>query len=381
MVVFLRVALCALMLTWSIASYAHKQSDSYLAIVQPDAGAELDVQWDIALRDLEHVLGLDANADAVITWGELKQRLDAVVGYTSTHLRIDATNADASRDCPLQFKQLLVDDHVDGKYAVLRFRAGCPVRATSISVHYSLLFEVDPDHRGLVDVRSGGNSHAAVLSKGAGEIALSFTSSGSVGGFASFITEGVWHIWKGYDHVLFLMTLLLPAVVLYRDRHWEPRESLRGSLLDVVKVVTAFTLAHSMTLTLGTLGWIYLPTRIVESAIALTVLLGALNILFPVVRERRWLVAFVFGLVHGLGFASVLVDLGLTGWNLLLALLGFNGGVEIGQLAIVVIVMPLMYASRRTSAYRRVLLPVGAMTVGCVAAYWIFVRWTDVPIT
>jgi hypothetical protein len=149
-------------------------------------------------------------------------------------------------------------------------------------------------------------------------------------------------------------------------------------LIDVTKVVTAFTLAHSLTLTLGTLRLVYLPTRIVESAIALTVLLGALNILLPVVRERRWLVAFVFGLVHGLGFASVLVDLGLTGWNLLLALLGFNGGVEIGQLAIVIVVIPLMYAARRTNAYRRFLLPVGAVTVACVAAYWIFMRWNDV---
>ena len=374
----LRAGLCVLLLAWSAFSEAHKQSDSYLAITQPADGASLDVQWDIALRDLEHAMGLDVNADGVITWGELKERLEPLVGYASAHLRIAAAGGEAPRDCPLQFARLMVDEHVDGKYAVLRFAAQCPQRATDIDVHYSLLFDVDPNHRGLVDVRSGGNSHAAVLSKDADTATLSFASSGRGAGFASFVTEGIWHIWKGYDHVLFLLTLLLPAVVWYREGRWQPRESLREALIDVVKVVTAFTLAHSLTLTLGTFGVVYLPTRIVETAIALTVLLGALNILFPVVRERRWLVAFVFGLVHGLGFASVLVDLGLTGWSLLLALLGFNGGVEIGQLAIVIVVIPLMYASRRTTAYRRFLLPVGAATVACVAAYWIFMRWNDV---
>jgi hypothetical protein len=145
-------------------------------------------------------------------------------------------------------------------------------------------------------------------------------------------------------------------------------------MIDITKVVTAFTLAHSLTLTLGALGWVYVPTRVVESAIALTVLIGALNIIFAIVRERRWLLAFAFGLIHGLAFASVLVDLGLSGWNLLLALLGFNAGVELGQLAIVVVVVPLMYASRRTVIYRSGLMPAGAVAVACVAAYWFITR-------
>jgi hypothetical protein len=101
---------------------------------------------------------------------------------------------------------------------------------------------------------------------------------------------------------------------------------------------------------------------------------GALNLLFPWVRERRWLLAFVFGLIHGLAFASVLVDLGLQGKHLLLALLGFNAGVELGQLAIVAIVVPLMYALRRTMMYRRLLMPVGATAVALVAAYWFVTR-------
>jgi hypothetical protein len=241
-------------------------------------------------------------------------------------------------------------------------------------MRYSLLFDVDPYHRGLLDVRSGGISHAAVFAPDSGAMHVNLDATQRGAQFASFVTEGIWHIWQGYDHVLFLLTLLLPAVVLYRAARWRSRDSLRDSLLDVVKVVTAFTMAHSLTLTLGALGWVHLPSRIVESAIALTVLLGALNILFPLVQQRRWLVAFAFGLIHGLGFASVLVDLGLSGWNLLLALLGFNGGVEIGQLAIVILIVPLMYVSRGTVAYGRAVLPAGAVIIACVASYWFVTR-------
>lgn len=160
----------------------------------------------------------------------------------------------------------------------------------------------------------------------------------------------------------------------YRNGSWQPRESLRDAVFDVLKVVTAFTLAHSLTLTLAVNGIVNLPSRLVESAIALTVLLGALNNLIPVVRKRRWVVAFAFGLIHGLGFASVLADLGLHGWNLALALFGFNAGVEVGQLAIVIVFIPLAYALRETRFYRRVFMPGGAVVIAALAVYWLAMR-------
>jgi hypothetical protein len=179
---------------------------------------------------------------------------------------------------------------------------------------------------------------------------------------------------KGYDHILFLLTLLLPAVVLFRNGQWQPRESLRDALLDVLKVVTAFTLAHSLTLSLAVNGLVHLPSRVVESGIALTVLLGAVNNLFPLVRERRWVVAFAFGLIHGMGFASVLTDLGLADWNLALALVGFNLGVEVGQLAIVLLFIPVAFGLRGTRFYRVAFMPAGAVVIGVAAAYWLAIR-------
>lgn len=370
----LRVIFGMSLLAWMAASHAHKPSDSYLSVHLPPQGDVLQGQWDIALRDLEHAIGLDVDGDTSITWGELKNRQSAVTDYAFSRLSFDSVDGDERSSCPIRFEQLLTDRHVDGGYAVLRFSADCPVRPAQLAVNYSLLFDLDPDHRGFLDLRGGGSSQAAALSMERPSQTFNLGAPQRGQQFRSFFQEGVWHIVHGYDHVLFLFTLLLPAVVLYRNGRWEPRMSLRDALMDVVKVVTAFTLAHSLTLSAGVLGWVYVPSRIVESVIAFTVALGALNNLFPVVTQRRWLVAFVFGLVHGLGFASMLADLGLERGNLALALLGFNVGVEAGQLAIVAVVVPIAYLLRATLFYRRFFMPAGAILISVVAAYWFVVR-------
>ena len=359
---------------------AHKPSDSYLTVSQALPGTVLDGQWDIALRDLEHAIGLDANSDGAITWGELKARRAEVVHYAFSRLSIEALAAGERQSCRLDAPALLFDEHVDGGYAVLKFLVRCPFPPAQIVVHYSLLFDVDPNHHGLFDVRAAAASQASVLADQTRTVTVSLGSPDRMGQFRAFMDAGIWHIWKGYDHILFLLTLLLPAVVIYQAGHWQPRASPREALFDVLKVVTAFTLAHSLTLSLAVNGLVNLPSRLVESAIALTVLLGALNNLFPIVRERRWMVAFGFGLIHGLGFASVLSDLGLRGWNLAVALIGFNTGVEVGQLTIVSILIPLAYSLRGTRFYRRALMPTGAATIGGIAAYWLAMRATGLAL-
>jgi HupE / UreJ protein len=144
----------------------------------------------------------------------------------------------------------------------------------------------------------------------------------------------------------------------------------RLAAVDVLKVVTAFTLAHSITLSLAVLGAVELPSRLVESVIAASVVAAALNNVRPLVTRRLWLVAFGFGLVHGFGFASVLADLGLPSDALALALVGFNVGVELGQLAIVLLFLPLAFALRRTSFYRRWVMHGGSLAIALLAAVW-----------
>lgn len=371
---WLRILATALCCWVSTVGYAHKPSDSYLTLTQGDRGTALEGQWDIALRDLQHAIDLDTNGDGAITWGELKARQAALTRYALSRLTIEAVARGDREGCRIQPQGLLFDRHVDGGYAVLRFAALCPFRPAQMAVHYALFFELDPNHRGLLDVRAGGHEQASVLSDGSRTATLNLGAPDRLAQLRAFLDEGIWHIWKGYDHILFLLTLLLPSVVLFVNGQWQPRESLRDTLLDILKVVTAFTLAHSLTLSLAVNGLVHLPSRIVESGIALTVLLGALNNLFPVVTERRWMVAFAFGLIHGLGFAAVLLDLGLAGWNLALALIGFNLGVEAGQIAIVLLFIPLAYGLRQTRFYRHAFMPGGAMVIGLAAAYWLAMR-------
>jgi hypothetical protein len=359
---------------WAAVAAAHKPSDSYLTVTVPAAGSVLEGQWDVALRDLDFVLGLDANHDGAITWGELKAARTRIADYAFSRLTLEAIGRGDRSRCRASLTELLVDEHVDGHYAVLRFRADCGLRPVELAVRYQLLFEVDPTHRGLLQVLGGGHEQAQVLSRESPVTSVNLAAPGRWQQFAGFVAEGIWHILKGYDHILFLLTLLFPAVVQYGARGWEPRESLREASLDVLKVVTAFTLAHSLTLSLSVLGLVYLPARWVECAIAATVLLGALNNLRPVIVQRRWVMAFVFGLVHGFGFASVLADLGLRGTNLLLSLVGFNCGVELGQMAIVAGVLPLTFVVRHSWLYRRTFMPAGAAAIVLLACWWLLAR-------
>ena len=361
---------------WAGAAYAHKPSDSYLTLTVPRSGGVLQGRWDIALRDLDFVLGLDANHDGAITWGELKAARTRIADYAFTRLTLEAIGRGDRHRCVPRLTGLLVDEHVDGHYAVLSFAADCGLRPVELAVHYQLLFEVDPTHRGLLQVIGGGGEQAAVLSREAPLASLNVAAPGRWQQFSAFLSEGIWHILKGYDHILFLLTLLFPAVVRYGAAGWEARDSPRDTTLEVLQVVTAFTLAHSLTLSLAVLGLVHLPARWVECGIALTVLLGALNNLRPVIVRRRWAVAFAFGLVHGFGFASVLADLGLHGANLALSLLGFNAGVETGQLLIVLAVLPIAFLARHTLIYRQAFMPVGSTAIVLLAGYWLVTRMT-----
>jgi hypothetical protein len=371
----LMLMLLTLLLSLGMAgpAAAHKPSDSYLALQTgegPSAGQLLG-QWDIALRDLEHAIGLDADGDGQITWGELKARHPAIEAYALARLGVRA----GSQACQLSATEHLVNQHSDGAYAVIRFTVGCPdAPGAAIELDYRLFADMDSTHRGLLRWQSSGKTTTAVL--GPDRPTISLTPAAPTSWFATLLDygeEGVWHIWIGIDHVLFLVCLLLPAV--FRPGTREPVGRLGPAFWDVARVVTAFTAAHSITLSLAALQWVVLPSRVVESAIALSVVLAALNNLKPLVTGRRWLVAFVFGLIHGFGFASVLADLGLPSDALFVALAGFNMGVELGQLAIVAVVLPLAYALRFSALYRSVIFTGGSVAVALLAAIWLAERW------
>ena len=149
---------------------------------------------------------------------------------------------------------------------------------------------------------------------------------------------------------------------------------MRPAFISIAKVVTAFTLAHSLTLTLAALHVVRLPSRLTESIIAASIIVAALNNIFPVVTESRARIAFAFGLLHGFGFASVLADMGLPQGARLMSLLGFNLGIETGQLAIVCTVMPILYGLRSGGFYRRAVMPWGSGAIALMALVWLVQR-------
>jgi hypothetical protein len=359
------------------AASAHKSSDSYLSLDVD--GTTIAGQWDIALRDLDYAIGLDSDNDGIITWGELRARQTAIAAYALSNLTV-AADGKACAAHPLQH---LVDQHSDGAYEVLRFSIECPAAAKTLEIGYGLLFPVDPQHRGLLKLTEHGVTHTTVFSPDQRRWRVDENSGAAAGLAAQFLDyfrEGVWHIWTGFDHILFLSALLLPAVLERRSGRWQAVATFREAVVDVLKVVTAFTVAHSITLSLAVLGYIALPSRLVESAIALSVIVAALNNVYPVIEKRLWVVAFIFGLVHGLGFANVLTELGLPAGALAVSLVGFNLGVEAGQLAIVAAVIPLAFGLRRSSLYRPVILAAGSMCIAVMATIWLLERSLDVRI-
>jgi hypothetical protein len=372
------LALLALLLGAAVPASAHKPSDSYLSLRVTPQG--VSGQWDIALRDLDYAIGLDADGDGQITWGEVRKRHGDIAAYALARLKVSADG----RPCTLQPGTQQVDTHTDGAYTVLPLKLDCGGPAPrTLEVGYTLFADIDPQHRGLLNLSTPGGTRTAVLGPQAPTQSFGVEAGAEEGPLAQFLTyvrEGVWHIAVGLDHILFLMSLLLPAVGIWRARHWEPAETLAEAMWDVLRIVTAFTVAHSITLSLATLGFISLPSRLVESTIAASVVLAALNNVWPLFHGRRWTVAFGFGLVHGFGFATVLSDLGLPQGALALALVGFNVGVETGQLVIVLAFLPIAFWLRRTAFYRRGVLVAGSLFIAAVATAWFVERAFAVPI-
>ena len=424
-----RLALLALMACAALhaPAQAHKSSDAYLQVDEDAAG--LAVRWDIALRDLDAALDLDADADGRLTWGEVRAAWPRIESYALGRLRIEG--------CALAPVGRALERRNDGAYAVLQLAAPCHPAAPPV-IAYTLLREVDPTHRGIVRIRqpghdivlrvldptSAGSAERAVASRrplatsldesairalpgrvDAGTTAAGTTAAGAsaVAAMAAqagaapasdaaasgdealtsglgFAREGVRHILTGYDHVLFLLCLLLPAVMRRTPGGWRPVNRLSQAVWPVVGIVSAFTMAHSITLGLAAAKLVSLPPAFIEPAIAVTIVLAAVDNLWPVFPVRRVVVTFCFGLVHGFGFASVLSELDLPTARFAWALLQFNLGLEAGQLLVVVAVTALLFLVRTLPRYPAWVIRGGSAAAIVVGVLWLVERTANVTL-
>ncbi|MFG6413978.1 HupE/UreJ family protein [Roseateles sp. DC23W] len=369
------------------AAWAHKASDAYLQLQADDRTVTL--RADIALRDLDRDLVLDADDDGLLRWGEVRARAADLEALARRDVRLDVRDTAGARCEPGPMAPLQLDAHSDGRYAVLTRRWTCAqAPAATAELGYDLFAATDPTHRGVLVWRQSGAARTTVIAPGTAALRLPLAAtaagapdtSGAVLGAGTIFRDGVHHIWIGIDHVLFLVVLLLPAVLQREAGRWRPASAWRPALWRVLGVVTAFTVAHSITLALAVFDVLDPPSRGVESLIALSVLLAALNNLRPVVVDARWQLTFAFGLVHGFGFANALKDMGLARGELALPLVLFNVGVEAGQLAIVAVLVPLVWAARRWRGYVRWVLGAGSAAVALIATLWLVERLFDMQL-
>ncbi len=348
---------------------AHTLSVAHVDVTaQGDQGVTLEV--DIALRDLALTTPLDLNGDNKITWGELQSRETALQQLVQEGVSLTS----GSGQCTLEPGRLGIRSYDGVNYASVSFNSTCNA-ALGMAVDYRLIFEQDPAHRVILAWRIGERVQTDILQASASTARLRSTQANrGKDTFLQFLSEGIHHILGGIDHLAFLLALLLPAVLLRKGGKWEPAPRVTDSVKAVAGVVTAFTLAHSVTLSLAALGIIKPSGQLVEIVIALSVLAAALNNIRPIVTGRVWLVALIFGLIHGLGFAGALRDLGLPKGQELLALIGFNLGVEIGQLGVVLLVVPALALMRRYAWYSRWVMPALSALIAIAALYWIVQR-------
>ena len=368
------LALACLVFLWSAAAWAHDPTKSYLNLIL--ATNQLTGQWDIPITELQKVVALDADTNGVITWKKLREHLPAVNAYAREKLKLAFDGQPVA--IPFNSTEPDVTEFADGTYLELSFAVTNVSRPKTIEVDYRLFFETNSLHRGLLRFEAAGKVQSAVFSPGQERRSFRVEGGDAWREFWLFLKEGVSHIWTGYDHILFLLALLLPSVLQRELNGWRGVAAFRPAFIQVLKIVTAFTVAHSLTLSLAALQIVRLPSRLTESAIALSVMLAALNNLRPMVRERGWLVAFVFGLVHGFGFANALSELGLGGGGLLAVLAGFNLGVETGQLAIVAVFLPVAFALRRSWFYQIPVLRMGSTVIILIASTWFVERVANV---
>ena len=285
----------------------------------------VDIALSLNLFELDLVLSLDRDLDGRVDAAELAARRADVVDYLRGAVGVSSSD----RALVADVLTLEPGRSRDGRAvleAEFRFRAAGPLR--DVVVRCEPLTELGADHTTLARIDANGASREFVFRSG-----VTYREAPGVLATAlEFLKLGIVHIVIGYDHIAFLVALLLTG----------------ASLGAVIKIVTAFTAAHSLTLSLAALDVVTLPPPLVEAGIALSIVYVAAENLFTTRREGRWIVSFVFGLVHGFGFASVLKELALPSSALVTSLVTFNLGVEIAQVAIVATALPLLYALTRT---------------------------------
>ncbi|MEL6109850.1 MAG: HupE/UreJ family protein [Planctomycetota bacterium] len=382
------LAICLFIFGGSTSVLAHSVGESYVWLNVEDD--RFSGRVEINLDDIREKLGIDvpkaASGDSDERQSVLAANEARILEYIDEHFHIlDGDQRVAVEYTPWPIRDLTAEE---GNYARYGYTTAAGTVPDRITIRNSLFCEGDPLHRSLVCIekndKSGqefeGEFVAMVFGSHNPVQELDLTNIESLLRPRDFVWQGVLHIWIGTDHILFIVALLLPAVLVRKDGEWQPVPNFRQAFFSILKIVTVFTIAHSITLSMAALGLIDLESRLVESVIALSIILVAANTIRPRFNDKTWLIIFGFGLFHGMGFASVMSDLPFRMVHLVKVLIGFNVGVELGQLAIVAVVFPIIYLLRTLRFYQPAVLVGGSSVIGLIACIWFIERACGIEI-
>lgn len=359
---------CALL---PLKAAAHQSGNSYLRISSTDAG--VSVQIDFAVRDLNSLLQVPPAEQKEIRRHELeemRERLAALIGE-SLILEVDGDPV------ALTFQSQEVTVHNDGLYVRQTHTAtALPINAAYLLVRYDFFNEEEKVARAFMKLASGSLESTAVLDPRHSVQRLPLREIAFAEALWTYAREGTLHIWSGPDHLLFLLCLLLPGLSLASSRSLSTSASrgMRAVSVYAVKVVTAFTLAHSITLAAAAMDWIMLPDKLIESAIAASIIISALLNLRGGEGRQAWKLALGFGLIHGMGFANGLRELGLSSSNFIETLIAFNLGVEFGQMAVVVLFGLLLWPVLNHAHWIQRIQRWGSVAILLMACVWLVER-------
>ena len=333
-------------------------------------GTSIAGAWSLDLKDARGALGLDPTLTGPTGAADLRARAPALAALLARSMTLSADG----RAVAVTFDPDSLSWDPQWNSVRLPVRATCASPPTRLALGTTLLYDANPNYRTYFSVEDARVTSIGVLRATQRSAAFGVKQFHLGEVVWEFVRDGIAHIWSGIDHLLFLLALLLPAPLVRIPGGWEPRPRLWPSAREVLKVVTAFTVAHSITLSLAFFGVVRLPSQWIEVGIATSVFAAAWNNLRPFLPGRAWVMAFGFGLIHGMGFAGALGNLALPRHARVLALAAFNGGVELGQLAVVAAVLPVLYLASRRAWYPRVVMGIGSLAIAWMAVIWILER-------
>ena len=367
---------------------AHQGSMTYLDAAVADDRSRIDLRLRMDVRDTAEPLDLPPEPtpadDHIVAHGA------DLLDYVLERIEVDTGDV----DCATSRHPVSILVQKGSRFAQLEWTVTCPRPVDVLAIDYDLFFDLDPQHTCNLVVRHRGEPAIAPLQMDTPRFEWDLRGA-PPGAFLPFVRSGIGHIVGGFDHLAFLLGLLLVAgIALDPDRRSRPLPPAAGrpawgaganlrirpvasAIRYTALIATSFTVAHSITLAIAALGWMTLPSRLVESLVAVSIVWVAVDNLVRPEPGRRWLLTFGFGLIHGLAFASVL-DKQLPPSDVAIPLLSFNLGVELGQLAVILLVVPVLHllAARALGAgrYRATVVSFGSAVIALLGVVWFIER-------